>query len=178
MPRPQWTSQEIEIAVAQHFDYRANVIVPNVWWGWGLRHEADLIVLRPTGYCIEVEIKVSRSDIKADLRKRYSHSDCRIHQVFFAVPDTLEADALIPDDYGILKVTRHNEARPGRALRSSVLSVRQTRAARRNPAARLTTEKERQKLLELGVMRIWTLKQHLAKKVEKPPQAEGEDDDA
>ena len=66
------TAAEIEVVVAQYFDPRRNVIVPNVWWGWGLRHECDLVVMTKTGYAYEVEIKVSRSDLKADLKKRWA----------------------------------------------------------------------------------------------------------
>jgi len=39
------TSQHVEIAVAKHFGYRQNLIVPNVHWGLGLAYEADMAEL-------------------------------------------------------------------------------------------------------------------------------------
>ena len=65
---------EIEEAVARYYDYRSHIIVPNVSWGWDI-HECDLIVVRPSGYAIEIEIKRSRADIKADGDKRHGHVD-------------------------------------------------------------------------------------------------------
>ena len=53
------TAQDIERLVAAHFDHRANLIVPNVSWGWGLAYEADMVVVRPSGYAMEIEIKQS-----------------------------------------------------------------------------------------------------------------------
>jgi len=62
------TSKEIEILVADYFNYRANLIVPNVSWGLGV-HECDILVLTKAGYAWEVEIKTSVADVKADLKK-------------------------------------------------------------------------------------------------------------
>ena len=45
------------------FNYRANLIVPNISWGLGL-HECDLLVLTSSGYATEIEIKVSKADLK------------------------------------------------------------------------------------------------------------------
>jgi hypothetical protein len=57
------TAKEIQKALALHFDYRANVVVPNCGFpGW----EADLVVLRPSGWLEEVEVKVSIADLKRD----------------------------------------------------------------------------------------------------------------
>jgi hypothetical protein len=67
------TAQDIEIAVAEHFNSRQNLIVPNVHWGWMLQYEADMVILRQSGYAVEVEIKVSAADIKRDLRKHHQH---------------------------------------------------------------------------------------------------------
>ena len=87
------TAREVEIGVADKFNYRQNVIVPNVSWGIGLRYEADLVVLRPSGYAVEVEIKVNASDIKADLKKRHQHDSKLFRELWFAVPEEL-ADCL------------------------------------------------------------------------------------
>lgn len=153
--KTELTSCDIELAVANHFNYRINLIVPNVSWGWGLQHEADLIILRQSGYCDEVEIKVSASDIKADLRKRFNHwEDRRILRVWFAVPKELASCPDIPDKAGILSVAR---IRNGTSYYDKVELVRP--AVIRDKDTRIKiTPKERQKLADLAAMRIWDLK--------------------
>ena len=158
------TSMDIERAMAQHFGYRTNLIVPNVSWGWALQHEADVIVLRPSGWATEIEIKVSASDIKADLSKSVDHWGRRINtagltmgsalvkQCYFAVPAELSGNADIPEYCGILSVTKSNRG---------LLDVIVIRVAPQNPRARKVSDKERLKLAALGCMRIWSLKDKL-----------------
>jgi hypothetical protein len=98
------TSQDIEIAVADYFDYRRNLVVPNVSWGLGLLYEADMVVLRPSGFAVEVEIKVTASDIKADLKKKHQHNSLLFRELWFAVPEHLAGNENIPQHAGILSV--------------------------------------------------------------------------
>ena len=67
-------SSDIEFAVARMFCWRQNIIVPNVWWGMGFNYELDLMVISGSGWATEIEIKISVSDIRADLRKRRWHA--------------------------------------------------------------------------------------------------------
>jgi len=63
------TTPEMECALAGWFDYRQNLIVPCVYWGVGYyTHECDLLIVSRAGYVTEVEIKISRSDLRADAR--------------------------------------------------------------------------------------------------------------
>jgi hypothetical protein len=181
------TAQDIEIAVARHFDSRVNLIVPNVHWGWDLRHEADMIVLRPSGYCDEVEIKTTRADIRADLKKRYSHWESRrIARVWFAVPYQLAQCPEIPAAAGILSVMRGRQEyvddkwvwipwRPGDSSWTDSVTV--VRPARLRPKAerQTVTDAQRVKLAELGAMRIWDLKATLAARRKMTPTSEEED---
>ena len=152
-----WTAQHIEGLVASHFGYRHNLIVPNVSWGWGLRHEADLIVLRPSGCVEEVEIKVTAGDIRADARKLVSHfAERRIRKLWFAVPEALALREEIPWQAGILALCwrpdRHGFDLPVIETRRAPWLCRDARHA---------TDAERQKLAELGCMRVWSLKASL-----------------
>ncbi len=149
------TAQDVEIAVAKHFNYRTNVIVPNVYWGLGLRYEADLVVLRPSNWAIEVEIKVSASDIKADLRKAHQHDSRLFKELYFAVPEELKNNPFIPDHAGILSASKISMGR---------CRVEIVRAAQRRKDAIKWEDSLRCKLAELGAMRIWTFKQHLSEK--------------
>lgn len=152
--RDKITARDVEFAAACAFDYRANIIVPNVAWGLGLRYEADMVVLRASGWAEETEIKVSASDIVRDLSKRHSHDSKLFRRFWFAVPEALAQHPMIPERAGILSVFKNRYGR----YEAKVLRV-----ARVNPDARKLTDSERQKLLHLGCMRIWNLKQHIQK---------------
>jgi len=79
------TITQIELGLAQYFNYRNNVIVPKVSWGL-LDHEADLLILNKSGYLTEIEIKRSWADFLADFRKKHTHNDRKISWRYYAVP--------------------------------------------------------------------------------------------
>jgi hypothetical protein len=151
-------TRDIEIAVARHFNPRQNVIIPNISWGWGLQYEADMVVLRSSGFAIEIEIKCIKSDIKADLKKLHLHNSNKFRQLWFAVPEELANDPNIPHHAGILAICSPK-------LDSKNYYVKTIRAAKLNKLARKIDEKETRKLLELGCMRIWSLKEKLLNKI-------------
>ena len=110
------TANEVEIEVAKHFGWRQNVIVPNVYWGLGLNYEADMVILRPSGWAIEIEIKVTRADIKADLKKHkhnFTNEQSKFRQFYFAVPKIIADDPRIPERAGILAIHEANGAVSG-----------------------------------------------------------------
>lgn len=146
------SAREIEIACAAHFNSRINVIVPNVSWGLGLRYEADLLVLRPSGYCDEVEIKCTRSDIIRDLSKQHNHDYRYVRLVWFAVPAHLATCDKIPDYAGILSLSRAYG-------RVHVTTIRSAKLRRKNPER--MPDKIVMKLLRLASMRVWTLKERM-----------------
>ena len=56
------TENTVQIALAKYFDSRRNLVLPNAYYGvHGLNHEVDLLVVKPTGYAIEIEIKIRSS---------------------------------------------------------------------------------------------------------------------
>lgn len=162
------TSRDIEIQVASYFDYRTNLIVPNVSWGIpNLGHEADMVILRPSGYATEVEIKVDAYDIQADLRKRHSHWCSLIRLVYFAVPKHLRNDSNIPNYAGILSIEHEKLYRyvSGKEIvenNPNSFSVVKIREAKVNKEALKWLPEQRLKLALLGCMRIWSLKTHLS----------------
>jgi len=150
-------SLDIEIAVAEHLKWRRNLVVPNVWWGLGFHHELDLAVLTKSGRLWEVEIKVSKADLKADKKKYCAHIDPmnRISRLYFAVPEKLEnCIDLIPEHAGFLVVVNSN----------GYTHVKEVRKPKIIKSARQLTDAEIQKLYHLGAMRIWGLKKKLQKK--------------
>jgi hypothetical protein len=139
---------KMEIALMGFFDYRKNIIVPNVSWGiCPSLHECDLLILHPSGYATEVEIKTNKADIRRDKRKRHGHEHRYIRRLFFAVPEELRDYALpeIPEKAGLITVNKEGKCTIVR------------RAKPRKDAHRWT-EEERIKLLHLGMMRLYDLK--------------------
>ena len=155
------TSTQIELAVVKHLGFRENTIVPNVSWGlFRDDHEADIVILRQSGWADEVEIKTTRSDIRADLKKHRGAGHRRnamIHKLWFAVPEKLKADPDIPCWAGILSVSDNGR-------------VEAVRGPSINKAARRMTPDEQQKLMRLGCMRIWTLKTHMMRYQKGKPE--------
>ena len=154
---------EMECALASWFDYRVNLIVPNVHWGMNM-HECDLLIVSKAGYVTECEIKVSRHDLKKDAEKLHGHNGGRVIKfLYFALPERLLAQgnvidedvvAMIPERAGIL-VVRDKE--PGdRSPR-----VRRAREPQPNRNATKMPDSERYKVARLGALRIWNLKRKL-----------------
>jgi len=143
------TTLDMEIALSEYFNPRANLIVPNVHWGIFI-HECDLLILTKAGYAYEVEIKVSKQDLIADKKKKHGHKDNRIKYLYFALPKSLEGEIEhVPEHAGIIIVERASY------IKSTVL---------RNPVKQggyKFTDKERYEIARLGALRIWTLKKKI-----------------
>jgi hypothetical protein len=149
---------DIELVLAHHFDYRRNVIIPNVFWGMGLYYEADVVVLMHSDYAYEVEIKVSASDLVRDAKKRHHHDSNLFRETWFAVPEKLSTHSAIPENAGILAIIGDKE---------SGFYVKTIKRGRVNKMAKKWTTEQKLKLMSLGILRIWTLKEKLLKLREK-----------
>jgi hypothetical protein len=154
------TARDIEVAVSTHFDYRRNLIVPNIHWGLNL-HECDLLILSSAGYATEVEIKISRADLLRDKEKSHGHISDMIKAFWFAVPEALTEYAVdhIPEEAGLLSV--FEPKRPGNS--EATLHLRPYRcrvvcAPTLRAGSRKFTDAERYQLARLGLMRYWTLR--------------------
>jgi hypothetical protein len=148
------TTPEMEIALSTWFDYRTNLIVPNVHWGMNM-HECDLLVVSKAGYCTEVEIKISRADLRADARKKHGHECRRIKYLYFAISDCVKTYLdLVPERAGIIIVSR-SEFDP------DTIRCKRVRDPTCQKYAPKMTELERYKVARLGALRIWGLKRKL-----------------
>ena len=144
----------MEVAIARYFGTRKHIIVPNVSWGFFI-HECDLLLIRKTGYAIEVEIKRTIADLRRDFKKKHQHNDNRIRELFYALPDYLleKGMSLIPPHAGIISVYSGHGG-----IRAGIIRMAPT-----NDKARKLTEKEMLMIARLGVLRVWNLKEKLLK---------------
>ena len=143
---------EMEVAIATYFGVRSNIIIPNVSWGLDI-HECDLLIIRPSGLAIEVEIKRYKQDLINDFKKQHHHNSSKIKQLYYAIPeDNYEKWRIyIPEIAGIITVGR---------LGSSNSWVKIKRKAPINHSRNLSDE-EIKKASQLGCMRIWKLKRKI-----------------
>lgn len=151
------TAVEIETAIANKFNFRQNLIVPNLHWSL-FRYELDMLIIRKSGFGIEVEIKVSKADLKKDATKRNCHNDKRIRELYFAVPEHLYEACLefCPVDAGIILVGYEDYWQGGKRLSTFLKRP----AIVRKEAVKFT-DKEINYIARLGCMRVWKLKQKL-----------------
>lgn len=150
---------EIEVAVAILFGFRQNIIVPNLSWGFDGMHECDLFVVRKSGISIEVEIKISKSDLLADFKKQHKHVDRknRITEFYYAMPEDIynKCKDLIPETAGIITCSRYGS--------TGIVRATFKKKAKKRKSAQKLTILEQLKVARLGSMRIWSLKQKLIK---------------
>ena len=155
------TTPEMETVLADHFNSRVNLVVPNVSWGFFSTHEADLLVMTKAGFLYEVEIKVSMSDLKRDAKKPHGHKSDKVKYLYFAVPDYLAEKALpfIPQRAGVLSVS----SRSWRGWGGIKRHVEQLREPQLNRSYKLN-DSERFQIARLGALRIWPLKHQIVQK--------------
>lgn len=151
-----WTEEKMQNALTRRgnlFDFTVYAVVPNVSYAVLGHGEADLLCLSKSNTFHEVEIKVSKSDMKADLKKHRGHENSMVAYTWFAVPDVLEDDALeiVPSRYGLVVV----ESDPHR------FTCYRTRVVRKATkytgfGARKPTDAEVLRFLRTGVIRMWS----------------------
>ena len=82
------TVKEIQTAIANTFNVRKNVFIPNVSWGYFKTHEADLVSIQ-NHYLYEYEIKRSWSDFLADFKKDTTHFEGKVFKFYYVVPKSI-----------------------------------------------------------------------------------------
>lgn len=146
---------DVEVAMMQKIGVRANIVVPNVFWGMDLPYEADLVSLSPNNYATEIEIKVSRGDLLKDKKKKHKHDSNLFKYLYFAVPIELKELALseCPKTAGIYTV------KEVKANWGSYVNVDRVRSAIINRNCVKWSPEQRCKLASLGCMRILAFKE-------------------
>lgn len=150
------TTPELERAVVELINPRLNAVVPNISWGLGLRHEADLLVLDKQNRFTEIELKISKSDLKADFKKGHGHYSNFISRLVYAVPVELLdlAEELVPKHCGIIVADWRSKYVFGLDSPVDYVAAWWHRIPRHDPSKR-PNEKQIMKFLRLGTIRIW-----------------------
>ena len=142
----------IELRIAQFFNFRKNIIVPKVSWGYFATHEADLLICSKFGYLTEIEIKRSWSDFLADFKKNTTHNEGKVMWKYFAVPVSIcdNVKQYLTDndfvDWGVISYTDGCYFKIERVPNNSTAH---------DKAKKLTAE-EQLKIARLGCMRYWS----------------------
>lgn len=106
------TESDAQLALARKFDWFRNLIVPNAYLGFW---EMDVAVVTPSGYLWEVEVKLTKSDWKADLKKeKWEHFEMMLgpetkvpSRFYYCVPPELVAGGIpewVPEKAGVLVI--------------------------------------------------------------------------
>jgi len=133
----------IEYAISLHFGSRNYVIVPNVSWGM-FPYELDLCALNHRSrYASEIEIKISRADLKRDGQKPHNHNSIAIRWLWFAMPEKLaRCVELVPERAGIFLVSQSGK-------------VAIFRKPKPNPLSGKWDDDMAYTLARLGTIRFW-----------------------
>lgn len=140
--------------------FRQYLVVPNT--NQFLYYEVDLLIMTKSGFLTEIEIKVTKSDLKKDLKKRHKHSDPRVKSLWFAGPRDL-TDALLeyaPERAGIIvvyEVPRHEWGVTMQAETDELVWIfEEIRKPKSNKHAPRMGIEMQYKLARLGAIRYWT----------------------
>ena len=91
----KFSVRDIQLMIhnSEYVDSRSDMCVPNVSWGL-LPYEADLLVCRKSGVCMEFEIKRSFEDFKKDFTKDHKHDAFCISYFYYVIPEAIVKKAL------------------------------------------------------------------------------------
>lgn len=142
-------TEEMEMALYRKLFANEKIICPNISWGLGLNHECDLFIVDKNNFVTEIEIKISKSDLKKDGSKGHKHASNKIKYLYFAIPKEMDRQdclELIPDHAGIYVVGKRD---------SGASITDKKRAAKPNPNAKQLEPKDVRKLSYLMQFRYW-----------------------
>jgi hypothetical protein len=106
-------SKEIQKTFFKSYGKEYEMVVPNAYLDWKL-NEMDILARKKSGFIEEFEIKVSKSDYKADYKKMVTvngekvlkhkalkSGDCHCNRFSFLIPEGLLDISEIPEEYGV-----------------------------------------------------------------------------
>lgn len=118
-----------------------------------------MLVLDEQNRFTEIEVKISAADMKADFRKGHGHRSKIISRLVYAMPQHLceKYEDLIPEGCGIISVFPWRPSND-RTNWIPLYKAEWWRMARHKVEEK-PSDKQIRKFMELGCMRIWSLKE-------------------
>jgi hypothetical protein len=162
------TTLQLEIALMNYLDIRRNLIVPNVtdMSNCPIYFETDILSLSNSGFASGFELKVSKADLKGDLKKSHIRNLYKLNyksylNIYFkglkyfsyCVPEDLKEDALnqIPEYFGLFVCYLN---------RDGIYKIKQIRKPKML-FNYIWSNEDRYELSRLGSMRILNLKDRI-----------------
>lgn len=127
------TTRQIEILLIKKYS-ETYLTVPRTYV---VGYEVDMCLLsKKTSYAAEIEIKISKQDLKKDFKKKHTHNSNLYARFYYCVPANLTEYALevIPKKAGLMEVWETG-------------FIKEVRKPKRNIKARKWSVKDKNKLL-------------------------------
>ena len=111
------TTNQVEISLMYWCDIRRNIVVDRIKYINGLfAFEADMLMVRPSGYMTGFEIKVSKADFNADKKKPHFNNPMyykNFRHYYYVVADNIVDHALanIPEFCGLISAGSNGRLR-------------------------------------------------------------------
>lgn len=151
---------EIEFYLATYSGWRQNIVVPNVSWGFFDTHEADLLVMTPSGYLTEIEIKRSYQDLLADFEKKTNHYENKVEYMYYAVPKSIAEkswEAIVKSFHGSKPKCGMLTYTDGGFIEIRYTAPSISKIKGKNKESNKLYIEEQLKIARLGNIRYWTL---------------------
>lgn len=105
----EYTEKTIQRMIRSKFHNSSKYIIENLYF-FASTWESDVFILKNNGYIIEIEIKISVSDFKADSKKTIKHETLvngiyKPNKFFYCIPESLVDKIDIPDYAGLIVVS-------------------------------------------------------------------------
>ena len=168
-----WTERTIGAYLSRHTFQRRYLVVPNCQW---TGNECDLLVVTPSLRIVDVEIKTSRADLRADSGKdKWWHSQSwqrtpaanvgrdwppRVWKHYYCLPAAIWQPEMLDD-----LLTVRDQTRAMFASKSGVLLIREdkhgrpwvdsVRRAKANSEAKPITAEQAIDIARLANLRMW-----------------------
>ncbi len=156
------TTKEMELAIFNHFSGSYDLVTTGITRGDIVNHECDILMVNKNRYLIEVEIKVSKADLRADFKKLHNHDCKNIKHTYFAIPDDMkDCLDLIPKEFGVILV-RKSEWTDSFMKKTPIIKTRYPVKVVRRPKKKSSYKIPDDKLIKLyrlSTFRYWKCKE-------------------
>lgn len=154
------TTKELEYAIYKNYFTTSKLTITNI--KTVVKHECDVAVINKNDYLTGFELKVSKSDLLVDFKKKHTHICKKIKKFYYVLPKDLEnCIDLIPGEFGVIIVTKGSYIDDfclKTPLEKTKYNCRIIRESQVNKSAEKITVDEYINLCRLASMRAWTQK--------------------